>query len=310
MLENGNAPTRRRIIIAYDGSSNSKDALALGGQLCEALDAIPVVTYCVSFPKYLIDPLELGLALDEVARPVVEEASFRLDRPDVESRRLLDKSPARALHMLAEEIDPAAIVIGSAHSGLFGRVKTGSVGKQLLSGAPCPVAIAPRGYAEKSRTTISSICIALDEGAESERALVEATAMSNELYVPLRIISVMEPISYGSVPRAAMADLGLVQSRYTAQMLEEAAERTHCHAPVTIDRREGDPGPTLAEYSRGFDLMIVGSRGYGPLRRVLLGSVSSYLMNHAHSPLLITPRGMSTHLGQVSRVAVRESVSS
>ena len=49
MLENGNAPTRRRIIIAYDGSSNSKDALALGGQLCEALDAIPVVTYCVLF---------------------------------------------------------------------------------------------------------------------------------------------------------------------------------------------------------------------------------------------------------------------
>ena len=39
-------------------------------------------------------------------------------------------------------------------------------------------------------------------------------------------------------------------------------------------------------------LLVVGSRGYGPLRRVLLGSVSTELVRSAPCPLIVTPRGM------------------
>jgi nucleotide-binding universal stress UspA family protein len=42
---------------------------------------------------------------------------------------------------------------------------------------------------------------------------------------------------------------------------------------------------------RGIDLLVCGSRGYGPVRRVLLGTVSAALLRQASVPVLVTPRG-------------------
>jgi nucleotide-binding universal stress UspA family protein len=42
---------------------------------------------------------------------------------------------------------------------------------------------------------------------------------------------------------------------------------------------------------RGVDLLVCGSRGYGPVRRVLLGTVSSALLRQASVPVLVVPRG-------------------
>ena len=39
------------------------------------------------------------------------------------------------------------------------------------------------------------------------------------------------------------------------------------------------------------DVLFCGSRGYGPIRRVLLGGVSSRLVRHAKSPVVVVPRG-------------------
>ena len=53
----------------------------------------------------------------------------------------------------------------------------------------------------------------------------------------------------------------------------------------------GSPGQQLAdEASVAVDLMVVGSRGYGPLQRVLLGSVSTSLMHSAPCPVMVVPR--------------------
>jgi nucleotide-binding universal stress UspA family protein len=54
----------------------------------------------------------------------------------------------------------------------------------------------------------------------------------------------------------------------------------------------GDPVLCLAEASAGLDLLVVGSRRYGPLKRALVGAVSSALVEHAHCPVLIVPRGV------------------
>ena len=55
---------------------------------------------------------------------------------------------------------------------------------------------------------------------------------------------------------------------------------------------EGDPVERLAAASSDLDLLVVGSRRYGPLRRVLLGAVSGPLIDRVHCPVVIVPRGV------------------
>jgi nucleotide-binding universal stress UspA family protein len=52
----------------------------------------------------------------------------------------------------------------------------------------------------------------------------------------------------------------------------------------------GVPGEELAAFGDELDLLIVGSRNYGPARRLIVGSTSSYLERHARCSLLMLPR--------------------
>jgi len=61
----------------------------------------------------------------------------------------------------------------------------------------------------------------------------------------------------------------------------------------------GSAGHELAEQSRSVDLMLVGSRGYGPLRAVLAGGVSGRVIRGAHCPVIVVPRGVETPLGEL-----------
>lgn len=51
--------------------------------------------------------------------------------------------------------------------------------------------------------------------------------------------------------------------------------------------REAEAGPALVDLSTGADLLVVGSRGHGGLREVLLGSVGTYCSRHSHCPTVI-----------------------
>ena len=62
-------------------------------------------------------------------------------------------------------------------------------------------------------------------------------------------------------------------------------------------RLAGDPADALGEHSAGLDLMLAGSRGYGPLRSVLVGGVSGRLMRTVQCPMIVVPRGAQAPLG-------------
>ena len=62
-------------------------------------------------------------------------------------------------------------------------------------------------------------------------------------------------------------------------------------------RLAGDPADQLGEHSAGLDLMLAGSRGYGPLRSVLVGGVSGRLMRTVQCPMIVVPRGVQEPLG-------------
>jgi nucleotide-binding universal stress UspA family protein len=61
---------------------------------------------------------------------------------------------------------------------------------------------------------------------------------------------------------------------------------------VEIDAVIGDPAEVLVDLSRHIDLLVCGSRGYGPVRGVLLGSVSRRIVREVHRPVTVLPRGV------------------
>lgn len=283
---------KRRVIIGYDGSPNSEDALELGRQLCEVLDATPLVASCILWPRYLLDPPELGRAVEEDTKPVLDEAVRRLAPLDVQTCSLYDDSAAMALQKLAEDVEPLMVVVGSAHRGSLGRVFLGSTGLSLLTGSPSTVAIAPRGYADREGEHLLRVGVAVDGGEESNHALSSAIEVAERLHATLTIVGVLTPTpaGYGTAAGAAMGDLVRSQRAHFAEALEHAEARVPRNLPVTVRRCEGSPATRLAEISSDFDLLFVGSRGYGPFRRVLLGSVSSSLSRSVTCPLVIVPR--------------------
>ncbi|WP_160666182.1 universal stress protein [Pseudarthrobacter sp. ATCC 49987] len=67
--------------------------------------------------------------------------------------------------------------------------------------------------------------------------------------------------------------------------------------PVTGEVREGHPAEVLLKAAAGADLLVVGSRGHGGFAGMLLGSVSSHAVHHAHCPVLVVRSGADTIQG-------------
>src|SRR5688572_15324143 len=134
----------RELIIGYERTEQGDDALALGRLLAEALALRPTVATVLPTPGRGASPEEAAATARDGLREAIGQL---LDGLDPEPLACFDRSPARGLYNLAGERGAALIVVGSTHRGPVGRVLRGSVGDNLLNGAPCAVAVAPRGYA-------------------------------------------------------------------------------------------------------------------------------------------------------------------
>jgi len=287
---------KRRILIGYNGTPQGEDALVLGRALCQALDAIAEVVVVVHYPRHGPEGEKLEDSLDEFCEPLFAAARERLDGVSMRERPVVGSPSARVLHDLAEELEPTLMVIGSAHHGTLGQVLLGGVGESLLSGAGCGIAVAPLGYAE-SGNGLSRIGAAVDGSAQSLRALQAAALLAERTEAPLRVMTVEEPHHYalgGALSPYDPEEYERFKDQEAENVLDNALERVSSDLATERTLLEGAPAGAIAEAARDLDLLLVGSRGYGPLKAALLGSVSSKLMRSAPLPVLVLPRGSGT----------------
>ena len=278
----------RRILVGFDGSEGGRDAVALAATLADAeaeyllVDVIPPVGIVTMHPHRLEDeepPQSKGFFLE-----ALEELAGR----PVETRTYVANSPAHVLTDIAAEEGFDLIAIGPCYPGKLGRILVGSVGNGLMHGAAAPVAAAPRGYADQPRPAIRQIAVAWDGSPEAREALADAETLARRHSALLRLLTVdvrdstipgfigWEPLAPRS-PDQVLAD-GL------AAVSPDVAAEARC-----IDG--GSIPETIADYcAQGIDLLVVGSRGYGPLGRVLVGSVATGLLQRAECPVLTVPR--------------------
>ncbi len=291
------------LIAGYDGSECSQDALALSRLLATPLESGVVVLSVLTLAPVEATAIVYEEALREQERTLADEARAALAGIEpLETVAIPGFSPAHLLNELAEQRSARMVVLGATHRHGLGRVFPGSVADRLLSGSPCPVAVAPRGLAERS-AELSSIAVAYDGSAESDLALGLACELAEASSSKLTLIAVTgRYLPLASAAAAAQgwaayaSDEAAMASarRYAEKLLAGGRERVPAGVEAASELvEELDPGAALLEASQRFDLLLIGSRGYGPLGRVLLGGVSSHVIRGASCPVIVTPRPAS-----------------
>ena len=279
---------RMKLLAGYDGSEGGRDALELARVLGEATGAAVLVVTVLPYGPLPIPYEVLKEEEAERAGPLFAEARERLGGLEVETRAFGGGTPAGVINDLAESEEVATIVVGSPHRGAVGRVALGSVADGLLHGAPCEVMLAPSGYAAGEHGPFRTIAVAYDDTPEAKAALARAEAIALECRATIVVFTVSAPVAV--VPGAAgytpaiPPEAGAIVTRAVKEVDERLA--------ATGRALSGVPGPAVLEACEevGADLLVAGSRGYGPVLRVLLGSVSTQLAHKAPCPVLVVPR--------------------
>jgi len=288
----------RKILVGYDGREAGRDALALAAAL-RAPGGV-VIAACVYPGSGHLGSDSVETLPADAAAQTVTEAHAQEDGGDwLQLRTAPGYSPAHGLHVFNEEVEADLVVLGSSNRGERGRVHAGRTGERLLNGSPCPVAIAPAGFASQAGSP-RVVGVAYDGSEGSETALLEAMALSAEFDASLKLITVVPPLqlhwSNEAFPGGVANGETIREQRRNEfrHMLEEAAERVPAEARAATILRDGRPATIIAdEAEKGSHLLVMGSRNYGPIRRVMAGSTAIELMRLAPCPLLVLPRGAS-----------------
>jgi nucleotide-binding universal stress UspA family protein len=187
------------------------------------------------------------------------------------------------------------VVLGSAKHGKAGQILAGSVATSLLHGSPCSVAIAPYGYTEKPAAWHRRITVGYDGSEEARIALAEAIDLARASNAAVKVVAVAEPspviIGKGAGATTGRSELNKAIHEMMRERLDEALRSAPDDVRVEGTLVDGPPAESLAQIAReDGGVLMVGSRGYGPLRRVLLGSVSTELVRTAPCPVIVHPR--------------------
>jgi nucleotide-binding universal stress UspA family protein len=281
----------KRIIIGYDESAQADDALALAKRLASATQASLTAVTVLQF-----DPLWGGhdLDLQDVDPDLERKLADAGESVAITTETVEASSPARGLHFYAEHRDADLVVLGSAHHGRVGQILAGSVAMSLLHGSPCAIAIAPLGYANSVSAGIEEIAVGYDGEPESRAALEDAIELARATVAPLKVVAVAATApEIGGTVRSGQGwhELRDAIRAGTKDRLDEALASVPGDVRASGVLAEGDPAQELARTAvADGGILVVGSRAYGPVRRVLLGSVSTALVRSAPCPLLVRPR--------------------
>ncbi len=245
----------RNVFIGVDGTSHGRDAIALAAVLAE-----PGARLTLAHVQPGISPAEADDRDLSVADPTdptyyagagVEshdllEAERESAGVDADLVTIAGPSVGPALHALAEQRGADLLVVGACKHRLVGRIMIGDDTRASVSGAACPVAIAPAGYAA-TRTLPSTIGVGSDS------------------------------LEDGAAVLAVACDLA---ARHGSKIIS-----------LDLDGHvaPGESSGTPASPPAHVDLLVLGPRGGGSLRRLVLGSSPLRIARHAHSPMIVMP---------------------
>lgn len=274
------------VIVGVDGSPTGRDAMKLALALADegARIALAHVHGAVPTPGRAASAATAARERDRAI------ALLELEREETgvtaELIAFCASSVGRGLHTLAEHEQADLLVVGSHGRGLAGRVLVGDDTSAALNGATCAVAVAPRGYVARSGGFLR-VGVGYDFSPESRAALALARGLAERDGAKLNALYVVSLPAWGYIaPMPSNWGEMIEDDRSAAQEKVSSLEGVEATAVY------GLPVEELAAFGDRVDVLVVGSRNYGPMRRLMLGSTSHGLARHARCALLVLPRSV------------------
>ena len=283
-----------RVVVGVDGSPGARAALAWAmadaarrGARLQVVSAFPVEIYWGD--PALIDERRIEAVRADTegrVRALVDEVGSQSGDGPLGVDVVVTPGPA-AHGVLAAAEDADLLVVGSRGRGPVRSTVLGSVALHAVTHARCPVVVVhPRA---DTASASPRVVVGVDGSAGSREALARAVAEAGRLDADVTAIAAYTVRSYWS--GAYQAAVPPVERLREAVRSDAEAMVAEAGAPTTVGIRvlpvEGPAGDTLVRAAEGAELLVVGSRGRGAVRGMLLGSVALHCVIHAPCPVMV-----------------------
>lgn len=284
-----------RVVVGYDGSEPARAALHWATRLAERLGVgVGVLT---AQEMVLAAPHELGWAGDPevftaAAQNLVDQACALVNAWSPQLSVLGHCTLVGPAAGLVEASEHAVtLVLGSRGASPWGQMLLGSVSDAVATHARCPVVVVRAGQEPELDAFDRPVVLGVDDSAQARAAAASALRYAEAFDVPVRAVHAwatafedgVVPTDEGSPAHERF--MAGIDAMMDAVLAGPCAE----HPGVRVERvvRQGAPARVLAQESEGAGLLVVGSRGRGGFRGLLLGSTSRNVLVQVSIPVAV-----------------------
>ncbi|MFC5370790.1 universal stress protein [Arcanobacterium bovis] len=283
------------VVVGVDGSEPSISALKWALEQARKRDAELRLVCVYELPSYAAHTIATGRIAEEgqhlyaAAEKMITSMVKSVEGQGVKvSWELVDGDPSEVLVEMSKKV--ALIVVGgtSSRSGRIADRLLRTVSTAVPSYACCPTVVVPH-VAEGGSLPIKHVVVGVDGSEHAKKALQRAVWEADRWGGKLSIVCSVNVDAVSWVPQFSLDDD--FYEEIAANVEEQLAEVDEGRdIDVEVHVMQGNPVVLLSEFSKEADLLVLGTRGRGGFKGLLLGSTSQAILEHSACPTMVVPR--------------------
>lgn len=296
---------QRKVIVGADGSDPSKAAIEWAAAEAVRRGAplrivhglgMPLIVSSYGGPERFQPSKEISGQADSVLEAAKKSVGELHPSLTVETVTALEEAP---LALIRQSHPHDLLVVGSRGLGSVASLFVGSVSIRVAAQAPCPVVVVPSKDGKPTKSSLDNLVVGVDDSKHARRALKLAVDLAVESGGDLTVVNSWEvPFPYDPV---AMTAAGYqpqddIFEKNSEALVDElladvmSDQREDVDLEVSVVRAQANPVDALLGAAVEADAIVVGSRGRGSVRGLLLGSVSQSILHRAKIPVVVLPK--------------------